>query len=413
MAVETSCAKLLSACGRELGRDEEQMQPIIAYIVDDMWCDTVDALRELSGEQLAALTFTDAKGVTQRLPARLVARIQQKLLDEASKDPAAGSDSPARAAANEKEYLALIKKVERQDAVRQALHIAVADGNLGGAMDALSRGRELLLSVEIKWATKELKLLEIKEAQRKEMDEVRSLITNALKDSEADMQYLEQTIQRGRDVGLPDEEIVKVEDELYRLVALQEKAKMRENYWQQAQDYIRRGQVQQLLDLLQRAEGVLEPEQIALAQRKIPGMEARARLRRDLATTLRSAEPDVDTLLGLVFNAKRSNLPPDEIAEAERALSEAQKHAKLKAMKASTIDREEAMVDKAAKPKAGDEGSLDTLNPIERDIMVAARSQNSQQLQIAIEKAKAAGFSRGQISRLHVQAIAAARSHGA
>lgn len=410
MAAETSCGKLLLECGRELGRSKEDMQPIIATVVEQSWCDTVEALRELSGEQLAALTVPDATGVLQRLPARLVARIQQKLLDE---DPAAGSNSPARPTTDQKEYLALVKRVERQDSVRQALHIALADGNIPSATDALSSARELLLNVEIEWASKELRLLEIKEAKRKEMDEARSLIAKALKDSEADMTYLEETLQRGRDVGLPDEELAKVEDELFRLVAQQEKVKLRESYWQQAQDYIRRGQVQLLVELLQKAQDVLEPEQIALAQRKIPGMEARARLRRDLAITLRSAEPDVDTLLGLVFNAKRSNLPPDEIAEAERALAEAQKHAKVKAMKASAIDREEVMAASKAKSNVADEGSLDAVSPIEREIMEAARSGKSEQLQTAIEKAKAAGFSRGQISRLHVQAIAAARRHGA
>lgn len=73
---------LLLLCGQELGRTEEQMRPIISAIVQEAWCETVDSLRELSAEQWAQLTYADATGTRQPLPARLVARIQQQLNEE-------------------------------------------------------------------------------------------------------------------------------------------------------------------------------------------------------------------------------------------------------------------------------------------------------------------------------------------
>lgn len=77
-----SAEHLLLQCGLELGRTEEQMRPIISAIVQEAWCETVDSLRELSAEQWAQLTYTDATGTRQPLPARLVARVQQKLNEE-------------------------------------------------------------------------------------------------------------------------------------------------------------------------------------------------------------------------------------------------------------------------------------------------------------------------------------------
>mmetsp|Transcript_35455 Transcript_35455/g.62978 ORF Transcript_35455/g.62978 Transcript_35455/m.62978 type:complete len:523 (-) Transcript_35455:53-1621(-) len=77
-----SAEDLILLCGQDLGRNAEQMGPIIKAIVQEAWCETEESLRELSPQQWAALTFADPLGNRQPLPARLVARIQQRLAEQ-------------------------------------------------------------------------------------------------------------------------------------------------------------------------------------------------------------------------------------------------------------------------------------------------------------------------------------------
>ena len=74
-----SAEELLLECGRELGRTDLQMRPLVDAIVHGAWCDSFDALRELSAEQWAHLRYTDEDGRDLVIPGRLVARVQARL----------------------------------------------------------------------------------------------------------------------------------------------------------------------------------------------------------------------------------------------------------------------------------------------------------------------------------------------
>ncbi|CAE8599377.1 unnamed protein product, partial [Polarella glacialis] len=126
---------------------------------------------------------------------------------------------------------------------------------------------------------------------------------------------------------------------------------------------------------------------------------ARSEMRKELAVALRNTE-DLQHLRHVIFAAKRSCLPQAEVAQAERALEEAERARQQKAQMPQTapvssgceiFDQSKATLIEVKEPRSA------------MEFAVVAKDKDL--MKSAIAELKASGMSTREISQLHARAM--------
>lgn len=326
----------------------------------------------------------------------------------------------------EREFADLKEAVRQQSASRESMHKAVLDRDPEGVREAVrAAARGMLLPIEGRWAARELKDIEAEAAEQRVRAEASAALAEAMRGNDCDV--LEHAIGLVREAGLPTEDITEAEVQLFSLRHQERRRRLEEEAWREVEKAVDSGSVEKLVEVLQRLEASLPPERVAAAQRKIPVMQARGDIRRELAAAMKSPV-DVQQLRHVVFAAKRSCLPTAEVAAAEAALQEAELARKKKAVAAATTAEVEHPGSGAEAARATQERTVAVANapaaashaPAAEPAAVAAAplrapetpleeavsSGDRARIQAAIVGLKASGLSAREIHRLHARAVA-------
>jgi len=266
--------------------------------------------------------------------------------------------------------LAQLKELcAKQRAAREELHFAVSSGDATRLRMVLKEAQDLLLDVEVQWGQRELSTL----ASRPPLEDSDGTIPSA------DQLLAEEEERQRRD-----------EEE----AAAQEirRAEVEERAWKEVQDAINVDDEAALLKALQQAESLLPVEKVTAARRRIPGMRARADMRKELALAMKTPE-NLQNLKFVIAAARRSCLPQAEVLEAEEVL------------KAAEAKRSQAKAPKV-RPAAAERDSstiTTTTNPVsnrepQTKLELAVSSKDKEQIQAAIAELKASGLSNSEVS---------------
>lgn len=320
----------------------------------------------------------------------------------------------------DRELVDLQNLMEQQSSARHKLHQAVfAQNPIGMQEGIVAVASGLLLPIEGQWAERELKaiLSQLDAQQRRE--KAASDLAKAMHGTDAD--ELERSINAAQVVGqVVAEDITAAEMRLFNLRTQEQRQNQGEIAWKEVEKAVEAGSVEQLLAALSRHDGVLPPERKVAAQRKIPGMQARADLRRELAAAM-TLPISVARLQHVISSARRSCLPHHELVEAEAHLREAEAEARRRAVERAA--EVEAAKKKQAKAEADAiaQAAADSVSvaasfasvplptppkmpstPLEEAVQSGERAQ----VQVAVADLKKSGLSAREIQRLYSQAMA-------
>jgi len=302
--------------------------------------------------------------------------------------------------------------VRRQNAARQALHEAVVGHDEAGVREGLCAVADgLLLPIEGAWAEQRLKVIVADNEESRQREAAAATLAQATASANAD--ELERAIGVAQQGGwVSEEDITTAELRLFSLRTQERRQLQEDAAWREVQKAIEEGSVKQLMEVLGRSESVLPPERMLAAQRKIPVMQARSDLRREITAAMR--EPvDVQRLQHLLFTARQSCLPPAEVAAAEKVLREVQVRRRQAAevqaapassgaqagqLRAADAETEEKSPSRTA---AWPPAKVPT-TPLEEAVTSGDRAE----IQAAVAALRASGLAARDIHRLHTRAMA-------
>jgi len=279
----------------------------------------------------------------------------------------------------------------------------------------------LLLPIEARWADKELKIITAEDEDRRVKEEARKIIAEAREQGRS--AEVAKALEKARSADLPRQEICEVELELRSLKKKEQKEKAEKEAWEEVSKAMAAGDVEALYAVLTRVEGLLPAEKVQAVHRKMPGMKARAEMRKELNAAVRNPS-DIQQLRHLVFAAKRSTLPPEEVREAEMVLKRAEM-----ARKSQIAAAKEAPPAAVTSP-SGHAPAVPSNPPVERaekpaekpkenpptpqapakqprtDLERAVASGDQSRIRTAISDLKTTGTPRHEINYLHMRAMA-------
>jgi len=315
--------------------------------------------------------------------------------------------------------------VRRQNAARQALHEAVVGHDEAGVREGLCAVADgLLLPIEGAWAEQRLKVIVADNEESRQREAAAATLAQATASANAD--ELERAIGVAQQGGwVSEEDITTAELRLFSLRTQERRQLQEDAAWREVQKAIEEGSVKQLMEVLGRSESVLPPERMLAAQRKIPVMQARSDLRREITAAMR--EPvDVQRLQHLLFTARQSCLPPAEVAAAEKVLrevqarrrqaAEAQREAGKKAAAVTPPEVQTAPASSGAQARHLREADAEKspsrtaarppakvpTTPLEEAVTSGDRAE----IQAAVAALRASGLAARDIHRLHTRAMA-------
>lgn len=334
---------------------------------------------------------------------------------------AAVAAAPPEAFSAERQLAQLQDLLERQTAARQALHEAVALADAAGVRAALcAEASELLLPVELRWAERVLAVLEVEEAEQQALAAARAALADACSCARSP-EELEGAIVAARSAGVPAADVAAAEVALAGARAAQLQRCAEEEAWAAVERAVKACDVADLIATLKRAgeEASLPPERIAEAERKIPGMHARAQMRRELLAAMRSSSGGAEQLRHAVAMAKRIGLPEADFEQAEQQLRDSDLERKRQAAAKTALAEQFAAMEAASTvgtPVSQDASSLASEREAEQPEPAKARAASTpleeavlsgerSRVQKAVEALRSSGVPAREVQRLHVLAM--------
>ncbi|CAJ1333919.1 unnamed protein product [Effrenium voratum] len=243
---------------------------------------------------------------------------------------------------------------------------------------ALQSGK--LLEVEVRWGYRELAAIQAK-ASADEVDEpIRSI-----------EEILAEEDERQR---LEEEEMAALERQREAELESQVEAASK-----QVQAAISTDDQKELLKILEQYKGILPDEQVAAARRRLPGMWARAEMRKELAQAMSTPE-NTQKLKFAIASATRSCLPQAEVQKAQDLLNEMElQKAKVDAEGPARTDVPSAPVQVQNKRSGQPEAPQSKLEQ-------AVLAKDKELIQAALSELKASGMSTRERTSLYTAAQA-------
>jgi len=328
--------------------------------------------------------------------------------NELEKEPELPKESLQRHEATE------LARMKAQNVVRELLLSAIAQRNARKLQEALKSAQGLLLDGEIQMAQTELAAIRAKDGNRTAQATISTKLSEA-----ASIQELEEALELARCCACPEllhQQIQEAKKNLERLVSDDVRQGHENATWIDVQYAIRQDDFGELLNILSTRQHLLSDAGYQDAQRKLPAMQVRSQIRKELKLAFR-CESDLSLLQQVVYAAKRSCLPRDEVAVAEEKVKELLARAKeeREKAKANTKDKKEADMCKLVSIVQADnveddnvEDDIPSKTPLQEflnsswgiRLVEVMRSGDLEKTRLTIEDARLAGISTREISRL-------------